>query len=92
MAQKVGYGENNFPYLEGPFVICILEKGRIEVELKGHCTSVLPDLSIYKLLERTYGSTHYRSASLESQVDWLNEQVKLGRIFLDPIHKRMWIA
>lgn len=52
MAQVVKYSEDNFEYKEGPFVVCDCGgKYRIEVELKGHHTSVLPHVSIYEIRE-----------------------------------------
>lgn len=54
MAQVVEYFENNVVFAEGPFVICnpFCNGWRIEVELKGHLCPILPDSSIYEIMNR----------------------------------------
>jgi hypothetical protein len=92
MAQRVGYFQDNVEYTEGPFVHCDFVcngYGRIECEMKDHHCPVLPDSSIYDLLkfEKDYvGGERDRTIEL---VDWLNEQVSLGRIVLDG---RVWVC
>lgn len=83
----IGYFENNKPdtYAEGPFILCNVfgeQSCRIEVELKGHYCSVLPDASISELLE---SATDWQSGRrplkyLEPYVIWLNERVVDGTI------------
>jgi len=92
MAQVVGYFQNNVIFEEGPFVLCFNPGGfRIEVELRGHICPVLPDLSIYKLLkaetECPIGNT--RRELKEPWADWLNRQVKAGRIVMQ---ENRWIC
>jgi len=84
MAQIVYYMENNVEYTEGPFVLVEAGGWRIEVELKGHHCPVLPDISIYKLLEahRLYSGKSDDQQKVANVVDWLNGQVRLGRIAL----------
>ena len=94
MAKEVGYWQDNPDpevYSEGPFVIVSAGGWRIEVEQKGHYCPVLPDMSIYKLLiyNRLFdGKTNDRRKQ-EQVCDWLNRQVKEGRIICND---KMWIA
>lgn len=82
MAQIVGYFQNNVEYTEGPFVYSTI--GRVEVELKGHHCPVLCDPSIYHMLqaerEDYRQGAHVIFEKLEPVIDWLNQQVILGRI------------
>ena len=85
MVQVVGHFENNITF-EAPFVICNVGGSfRIECEIKGHRTSALAHLSIYRMLtcEMNYepGCTHDFGLR-EREVNWLNAQVEIGRIVL----------
>ena len=82
MAQKVGYFEDDFEFTEGPFVMVDAGGWRIEAELTGHKTSVLPHYSIYYFLEY-HGYQAHKSKdekAIAASVDFLNEQVRQGRI------------
>ncbi len=86
MAQRVGYFEDDVEYKEGPFVMVEASGWRIEVELKEHHCPVLPDTSIYKLLEAN-GYDPYKTndtQKAEEKVDFLNRKVKEGIIMLEP--------
>jgi hypothetical protein len=91
MAQEVGYFKDNVIYEEGPFVIvnAMFNGWRIECELKGHKCPVLPDWTIYKLLDNWNcpGKTHKKEAV--RICDMLNDQVILGKIVLKD---RCWIC
>lgn len=91
MAQLVGYFEDNVKYTEGPFVVVSAGGYRIEVELKEHHCPVLPDLSVYALLQRNGFNPHKenRIEEAEKKVDWLNQQVREGKIVLQG---RMWVV
>lgn len=55
---------------------------RIE-EIRGN-SSVLPDVSIYRLLESVFGDVNKGSyEKIVKRVDYLNEQVQQGKIVLD---------
>jgi len=98
MARTISYNDNNPPgiYDHGPFVIC--QKGdqyRIEVELKGHHTSVLPDASISKLVQEKLDinlSWFTKHSLIATVVNWLNLQVTKNKIILDPRHGKAWIC
>jgi hypothetical protein len=85
MAQVVGYFEDHVVYQEGPFVISNpLGNGwRIEVEMKEHRCPVLPDLSIYRLMEQLSlkGKTNDQAEAARI-CDQLNRRVLAGRIVL----------
>jgi len=85
MTQTVGYFENNVTYMEGPFVMVNANGYRIEAELKGHYCPVLPDVSIYLMLEKEKDKAPGKAPDtvIAPLVDWLNEQVKKGRIILE---------
>ncbi len=86
MAQIVGYFENDIVFKEGPFVLCnVGGRFRIESEYKGHHCSTLLHPSIYTLLEseRNYKPGCRVLRECEPDVNWLNEQVHIGRIVLD---------
>lgn len=86
MTQIVEFFENDIVFKEGPFVISNpLGNGwRIEVEMKGHRCSVLPDLSIYKLKEQQFGlKGKTMDQSRAAHVcDQLNAMVREGHIVL----------
>ncbi len=92
MAIRVQYWENNKPehYIEGPFVMVnplgFKDGWRIEVERKNHKCSVLPDSTIYALLDNKY-RTAFNSAEhkIAASVDWLNMQYKIGNIIQDKL-------
>ena len=90
-AQIVGYFEDNVTFTEGPFVAVCINGWRIEVELKGNNCPVLPDMSIYKMLKDARGKEPGKTDWLECEanVNWLNEQVKRGRIVLNG---KTWVA
>lgn len=86
MAQIVAYYADNVIYEEGPFVLTHWAcDWRIEVELVGHNCPVLIDASISNMLVN-HGfpligkAPNAYKERLEKVVDWLNNQVKLGRI------------
>lgn len=86
MAQVVGYFQNNVTFTEGPFVIVERNGWRIEVEQKGCNWSILPDSSIYKIVERRFGlcgKTTDRSL-IEKVCDGLNQMVRDSAIVLSP--------
>jgi len=86
MAQEVGYFKNNVVFTEGPFVICnpCSNGWRIEVELKGHKCPVLPNISIYKLMEQLGMSGMTMDKELVEKVcDTLNQMVRDEEIALD---------
>lgn len=91
MAVVIGFFQNTDTpkaaaeaFKEGPFVICNpLGNGwRIEVELKGAKSPVLPDLSVSRLWKRAgFGEPKFHSQATAAQLcDWLNQQVKIGSI------------
>lgn len=84
MAQEVGWFENNVTFLEGPFVISdpMGNGWRIESELEGYHCPVLPDTTIFQLMENEagwIGKTIHRERA-ECVCDWLNLCVKRGQI------------
>lgn len=85
MAQVIGYFEDNVTFIEGPFVICnpCSNGWRIEVEQMGCLCPVLPDVSIYPLIEKLglIGKTFDRSKA-EAVCDALNALVKKEKIIL----------
>jgi len=91
MAQQVAYFANNVVYTEGPFVHSSI--GRIEVEMPGHHCPVLPDPSVYYLLDAERRDYHHGAKvgieKLGPVIDFLNQQVIMGRIQLK---NRLWIA
>lgn len=81
MAQTVGYHEDNVTFTEGPFVIVYAGGWRLEVEVLGHHCPCMLDTSVYRMLKRErgrWGKTNLETA--KADCDWLNEQVRLGRI------------
>lgn len=91
MAQIVGYWQDNVEFEEGPFVMVHAGGWRIEVEVKNHKCPCLPELSIYNLLD-AHSRRIYKtgSSALAAQtVDWLNEQVRAGKIVLQG---KIWVA
>lgn len=94
MAKIVGFFQDHIAYSEGPFVLCSIMGGshyRLEAEMKGHHTSVFPEDSIYCLAfhEVLYIPANGTRAYSEPVVDWLNEQVRKGRIVLDGL---VWVC
>jgi len=92
MARIVNYWADETPFDKGPFVLCALNGlYRIEVEFKGWECPVLMDVSIYDLLrkETTCPVGFSLQEKVEPWVDWLNEQVRKGRIVLDG---RVWVT
>lgn len=88
MAQRVGYFDDNVTFEEGPFVITNpLGNGwRIEAQIMGSGTPALPDSSVYDLL-RKVGHSAGKWNDLEPAAeacDFLNEQVKAGKICMRP--------
>lgn len=86
MAQIVRSSENNFEYLEGPFVVCEITSGdyRLECELKGHHTSVLPDSTIYTYAKNRCLDLRSRHCKrIEKIADKLNQLVRHGLIILE---------
>ena len=91
MTKIVKYFQDGFDYPEGPFVVCVHNSPhcRVEVELKGHKTSVLPDASIYQLMDQ-YKLIHNGSKEEVSKtVDKLNLMSKNGFIVLNG---RVWMS
>lgn len=99
MAQVVGYFEDfktpereKEAFSEGPFVIVHVFGWRIECEVKGRQCPALPDLSIYRLAQKS-GITVYgkfnRKEDAAQLCDWLNQKVKEGRIIC---HDGNWVA
>lgn len=86
MAQRVGYFEDVETFDEGPFVmVWVGSRWRIENQFEGNRCPALPDLSIYRMLdvERRRPRPASDEDGIASDVDWLNEQVRLGRIVQD---------
>ncbi len=92
MAIRVQYWENQKPehYIEGPFVMnqtTSLGSGwRVEVERKNHKCSILPDVTIYELLNKKFGKESFIikwEQTIEEYVNWLNDQYKIGNIIQD---------
>jgi hypothetical protein len=80
MAQYVGYWDNHIKYKEGPFVICggplpLASRGRIEAEVRGYHTSMVPHSSILTLIKPLRSRM-----SMPEIVDWLNAEAQAGRI------------
>ena len=84
MAQSVGYYQDDVTFSEGPFVICnpLLSGWRIEAQIVGSGTPVLPDRSIYDILSKSmYGTGKWNDrATAEAACDWLNRLVREGKI------------
>jgi len=80
MAQIVNYFADDVEIIDGPFVVCQLPYGcgyRIEVELKGHHTTVLADYTIYQYLtDCGYPFRSLKKETMEKVVDFLNYHVK----------------
>lgn len=92
MAQVVGYFEDYVQFKEGPFVAVEINGWRIECEVRGKKSPALPDLSVYELLEThpTWKNTKYgKFEEIAVFVDWLNKQVKEGKIVQRVNH---WVA
>lgn len=86
MAQVIAYSDNDVVFTEGPFVLCNpLGNGwRIEAELRGAKCPVLPDLSIYDLMKaRGWRGKTLEYAKAAEMCDWLNAQVRAGRVVLN---------
>lgn len=84
MAQAVGYWDDGVAFTEGPFVIVNANGWRIEVEVLGSRCPCMPDGSVYRMLEQERGrwqKTDRKTAA--DDCDWLNEQVRQGRIVRD---------
>lgn len=82
MAQIVGYWKDNITYEEGPFVVVDVSNNnqfRIEVELKGHHCSILPDTSIYEFLRKADIDAYDREQCIET-CDLLNQMVMEKKI------------
>jgi len=88
---------NQLPNLRvRPFVVAEVSGGcyRIEVELMGWPTTVLPDTSIYKIMEQggscppLWGNTWKRDV-VQRVCDHLNKLVAEGRIVLN---RGWWVA
>ena len=84
MAQRVGYFEDDVTFKEGPFVMVKADGWRVECEIKGAVCPALPDLTIYALLESEgwLAAKQADDGYAASRTDWLNMQVKNGRIVL----------
>lgn len=92
MVQVVGYFENNVTFTEGPFVAVQVNGWRIECEIRGGLCPALPDITIHRMLEKEKGKVPGKLTTLERlapYIEWLNEQVKAGRIVPSGIN---WIA
>jgi len=96
MAQIVGYWDD-FPDLvitDGPFVLCnACGSGyRIEVDEGGKCPRA-PHYKLYDVLER-HGLRAHKSLDrdlMEKSVDWLNVQVKAGKIVKGSDSVHVWL-
>jgi hypothetical protein len=102
MAQRVSYLEDEVTFTEGPFVMVTTfgrsgvtphpPEWRLEVELKKYRCSVLPDISVIRLLREEKGWTTLRGPEklVEAMVNWANLQVERGVIALSD--KGVWVA
>jgi hypothetical protein len=84
MAQVVGYFDDNVTFTEGPFVIVPIYGWRIEVEMKGHHCPVHVDTDVWLHVSKNLGykCNKYDRLTATEICDWLNNEVKEGRITL----------
>jgi len=92
MAQIVRYYQDNVVYEDGPFVVCDLNTGgwsgwRLQVEVKGLPHPVVPEDSIFDLVESRYGCRYMLKSNDRERIvemcDYMNSLVKDGKIVLD---------
>ena len=84
MAQIVGYMDDEVTFKEGPFVLTNpLGNGwRIECQIRISGTPVLPDISIYRLLDKHLGHSGKwpDKAPAVRACDFLNQRVRDNHI------------
>jgi hypothetical protein len=95
VAQVVGYFEDGFEdgtkYVEGPFVMVEANGWRVEAEVVGNKCPCLPDVSIYRALEKETTFSPHKTNDIElakARTDWLNRQVREGKIVLNG---KIWV-